>query len=121
MRAWIAIRGARREATSRAYRREAERLLLWAIVAKRKPLSSLNTPEAAEYLEQFLVDPQPAERWIGSNWAERFDPAWRPFIGPLSPRSRDTARVMGVWLVRQPYLRVSSSACATRVRSITHA
>ncbi|MCM2485611.1 hypothetical protein [Burkholderia glumae] len=28
----------------RAYRREAERLLLWAIVAKGKPLSSLNTP-----------------------------------------------------------------------------
>ncbi|WP_244103190.1 phage integrase family protein [Burkholderia gladioli] len=111
VRAWIEIRGARSEATRRAYRREAERLLLWAIVAKRKPLSSLNTLDAAEYLEQFLADPQPAERWIGRGWAERFDPAWRPFVGPLSPRSRDTARriltAMGAWLVRQQYLRVN--------------
>ncbi|MDN7466162.1 phage integrase family protein [Burkholderia gladioli] len=92
VRAWTKIRGARSEATRRAYRREAERLLQWAIVVKRKPPSSLNTLDAAEYLEQFLADPQPAERWIGRNWADRFDPAWRPFVGPLSPRSRDTAR-----------------------------
>ncbi len=124
VRAWIEIRGARSEATRRAYRREAERLLLWAIVAKRKPLSSLNTLDAAEYLEQFLADPQPAERWIGRSWAERFDPAWRPFVGPLSPRSRDTARriltAMGGWLVRQQYLRVNpfdGLAAARRCRS----
>ncbi|MGN4225804.1 hypothetical protein ACS0Y6_38520, partial [Burkholderia gladioli] len=39
VRAGAEIRSARSEATRRAYRREAERLLLWAIVAKRKPLS----------------------------------------------------------------------------------
>ncbi|AJK46424.1 phage integrase family protein [Burkholderia plantarii] len=49
--AWIAIRGARSVQTQRAYRREAERLLLWAIVAKGKPLSSLNTLDVAEYLD----------------------------------------------------------------------
>ncbi|WP_279608274.1 phage integrase family protein [Burkholderia gladioli] len=49
VRAWIEIRGARSKATRRAYRREAERLLLWAIVAKRKPLSSLNRLDAAGY------------------------------------------------------------------------
>ncbi|WP_186123098.1 phage integrase family protein [Burkholderia gladioli] len=111
VRAWIEIRGARSEATRRAYRREAERLLLWAIVAKGKPLSSLNTMDAADYLERFLADPQPAERWIGRGRVERFDPAWRPFAGPLSARSRDTARriltAMGAWLVRQQYLRVN--------------
>ncbi|KVN19065.1 MULTISPECIES: phage integrase family protein [unclassified Burkholderia] len=109
--AWISIRGARSDATRRAYRREAERLLLWAIVAKGKPLSSLNTPDCAEYLDQFLRDPQPAERWIGRGRVERFDPAWRPFVGPLSERSRDTARrilnAMGAWLVDQQYLRVN--------------
>lgn len=111
VRAWIEIRGARSEATRRVYRREAQRLLLWAIVAKRKPLSSLNTLDAAEYLEHFLADPQPVERWIGRSWAERFDPASRPVVGSLSPRSRDTARriltAMGAWLVRQQYLRVN--------------
>lgn len=111
IRAWIEIRGARSEQTRRAYRREAERLLLWAIVVKHKPLSSLNTLDAAEYLEQFLSDPQPAERWIGRGRVERFDPDWRPFVGPLSARSRETARQiltsMGRWLVRQQYLRVN--------------
>ncbi|KVD85831.1 integrase [Burkholderia ubonensis] len=112
--AWIAIRGARSEATRRAYRREAERLLLWAIVVKGKPLSSLNTPDCAEYLDAFLRDPQPAARWVGRGRVERFDPAWRPFVGPLSERSRDTARrilnAMGAWLVGQQYLRVNPFA-----------
>ncbi|MCA7912119.1 MULTISPECIES: phage integrase family protein [Burkholderia] len=112
--AWIATRGARSEATRRAYRREAERLLLWAIVAKGKPLSSLNTMDCAEYLDHFLRDPQPAARWIGRGRVERFDPAWRPFVGPLSERSRDTARrilnAMGAWLVGQQYLRVNPFA-----------
>ncbi|MBN3506417.1 phage integrase family protein [Burkholderia cenocepacia] len=111
VRAWIETRGARSEATRRAYRREAERLLLWAIVAKGKPLSSLNTMDCAEYLDGFLRDPQPAARWIGRGRVERFDPAWRPFVGPLSERSRDTARrilnAMGAWLVGQQYLRVN--------------
>ncbi|AEA65581.1 site-specific integrase [Burkholderia gladioli] len=132
--AWIAIRGARSAQTQRAYRREAERLLLWAIVAKGKPLSSLNTLDVAEYLEQFLANPQPAERWIGRGGVERFDPAWRPFAGPLSARSRDTARriltAMGAWLVRQQYLRVNPfeglAAAApvpidTAGRTLTHA
>jgi len=112
--AWIAIRGARSDATRRAYRREAERLLLWAIVVKGKPLSSLNTMDCAEYLDGFLRDPQPATRWIGRGRVERFDPAWRPFVGPLSERSRDTARrilnAMGSWLVGQQYLRVNPFA-----------
>ncbi|ALX44729.1 integrase (plasmid) [Burkholderia humptydooensis] len=112
--AWISIRGARSEATRRAYRREAERLLLWAIVVKGKPLSSLNTPDCAEYLDAFLRNPQPAARWIGRGRVERFDPAWRPFVGPLSERSRDTARrilnAMGAWLVGQQYLRVNPFA-----------
>ncbi|WP_420213436.1 phage integrase family protein (plasmid) [Burkholderia aenigmatica] len=109
--AWIATRGARSEATRRAYRREAERLLLWAIVVKGKPLSSLNTLDCADYLDGFLRDPQPAARWIGRGRVERFNPAWRPFVGPLSERSRDTARrilnAMGAWLVGQQYLRVN--------------
>ena len=111
VRAWIATRGARGEATRRAFRREAERLLLWAIVVKGKPLSSLNTRDCAVYLDGFLRDPRPAERWIGRGRVERFEPAWWPFVGPLSERSRDTARrilnAMGAWLVGQQYLRVN--------------
>ncbi|WP_254223024.1 phage integrase family protein [Burkholderia multivorans] len=120
--AWIATRGARSEATRRAYRREAERLLLWAIVVKGKPLSSLNTLDCAEYLDHFLRDPQPVARWIGRGRVERFDPAWRPFVGPLSERSRDTARrilnAMGAWLVGQQYLRVNPFGGLPAARSV---
>lgn len=109
--AWIRIRGGRSPHTARAYRREAERLLLWAILVKRRPLSSLNTLDCAEYLDQFLRDPQPAERWVGRGRVERFDPTWRPFTGPLSERSREIARkllsAMCAWLVDERYLLVN--------------
>jgi site-specific recombinase XerD len=94
--------------TVRAYRREAERLLLWAIHGKEKALSSLDNSDCAEYVETFLSDPQPAARWIGAAKIERTRPDWRPFIGPLSDRSRETARAilraMCEWLVDQGYL-----------------
>jgi site-specific recombinase XerD len=106
--AWIKIRGAKSAHTARAYRREAERLLLWAIVQKRKPLSSLNTLDCAEYIDGFLRDPQPADRWVGRGRAERFEHAWRPFAGKLDERSRESARKilrsMCSWLVEERYL-----------------
>ncbi|VVD31056.1 phage integrase family protein [Paraburkholderia dioscoreae] len=107
--AWVNVRGARSPDTARAYRREAERLLLWAVVEKRKPLSSLNTLDCSEYIEVFLKDPQPAERWVGNRRVERFEPAWRPFTGKaLSDRSREIARKvlrsMCSWLVGERYL-----------------
>ncbi|MGF6601802.1 site-specific recombinase XerD [Paraburkholderia sp. GAS448] len=109
--AWIAIRGERSPHTARAYRREAERLLLWAIIVRRKPLSSLNTLDCREYINGFLADPQPAGRWIGNGKAERFDPAWRPFAKKLPPASRETARkilsALCSWLVEEQYLLVN--------------
>ncbi|MBB4518289.1 integrase [Paraburkholderia fungorum] len=109
--AWIAIRGERSPHTARAYRREAERLLLWAIIVRRKPLSSLNTLDCREYINGFLTDPQPAGRWIGNGKAERFDPAWRPFAKKLPPASRETARkilsALCSWLVEEQYLLVN--------------
>lgn len=109
--AWIAIRGERSAHTARAYRREAERLLLWAVIVRRKPLSSLNTLDCRDYINGFLADPQPAERWIGNGKAERFDPAWRPFAKKLPPASRETARkilsALCSWLVEEQYLLVN--------------
>ncbi|CAH2778686.1 MAG: Mobile element protein [uncultured Caballeronia sp.] len=106
--AWVRIRGAHSADTARTYRREGERLLLWAIVQKGKPLSSLNMLDCAEYIDVFLMDPQPAGRWVGHGRVERFEPAWRPFAGPLKDRSREAARkilrAMFSWLVGQRYL-----------------
>ncbi|AOJ10118.1 phage integrase family protein [Burkholderia mayonis] len=73
------------------YRTEAERLLLWAIFAKQKPLSSLDIADARDYINGFLVDPQPAARWVMDRATPRSEPEWRPFRGPLSVKSRQDA------------------------------
>ncbi|MFO1371661.1 MAG: hypothetical protein U1F42_04465 [Candidatus Competibacteraceae bacterium] len=68
--------------TLRNYRKEAERLLLWALLERRKPLSGLTREDCILY-ETFLTDPQPHDRWCGPK-APRFSPKWRPFLGPQS-------------------------------------
>ncbi len=105
--------------TRRAYRREAERLLLWALIEKGKPISSLDAADCAEYVGVFLADPQPAARWIAKGRPERCFADWRPFAGPLSDRSRETARsILGAmceWLVGEGYLAANPFAGFARV------
>ncbi|MDR5734656.1 site-specific integrase [Caballeronia sp. LZ025] len=107
IKAWLDARSAS-EHTRRAYRREAERLLLWALIEKEKPLSSLDPDDCAQFVSEFLTDPQPAERWISRQRIERCLPGWKPFAGPLSDRSRETSRAilnaMFQWLVDSGYL-----------------
>lgn len=92
------------------YRKEAERLLLWAVVQLGKPLSSL-THEDLLMFKAFLVDPQPANRWVSATGGKypRGDERWRPFNGPLSPASQRQALIilnaMFTWLVNAGYLR----------------
>jgi site-specific recombinase XerD len=104
--AWLARRSASPH-THRAYRREAERLLAWAIIERGKALSSLLVEDCIAYCD-FLLDPQPRERWCGPMVA-RFSQAWRPFTGPLSPRSAKHAvvilRGLFEFLARQGWLR----------------
>jgi site-specific recombinase XerD len=68
--------------TQRSYRKEAERLLLWSLIEKQKPLSSLTRDDLRDY-QQFLSDPQPQSRWCGQR-KPRHDLNWRPFQGSLS-------------------------------------
>lgn len=116
--AWLDARS-NSQHTRRAYRREAERLLLWALIEKGKPISSLDADECADYIGAFLADPQPAARWVARHRGERCFGDWRPFAGPLSDRSRETARsilsAMCEWLVGQRYLMVNPFAGFARV------
>ena len=86
--------------TRRAYRREAQRLLLW-LAEQGRGLGALRR-EDLDAFEAFLADPRPAERWIGPVRPHQ-DPRWRPFRGPLSPASRRQSLVilqgMFAWLV----------------------
>ena len=60
--AWLSLHEA--PATLRAYRKEAERLILWAIIERGVALSSLATEDAVAY-RAFLRQPSPTQRWVG--------------------------------------------------------
>ncbi|MFM0047512.1 phage integrase family protein [Paraburkholderia sediminicola] len=102
--AWLSLHES--AATQRAYRKEAERLILWAIVERGRPLSSLTTEDAVAY-RAFLRRPTPRERWVGPV-RPRSAADWRPFSGGLSARSAAyTLSVLGAlfrWLIEQRYL-----------------
>ena len=95
--------------TYRAYCREAERILLWAIVDRGKAFSSLHTIDMTDY-RRFLQDPRPVDQWIGSP-KKKGHAAWRPFTGPLSERSTRYAETvlnaLFSWLVDQHYLQTN--------------
>jgi len=72
--------------TIASYRRELEKLLLWARTVLKKPIKSIGRAEIEEFLE-FCQSP-PAS-WIGTEIVPRFheingkqvpNPRWRPFI-----------------------------------------
>lgn len=92
--------------TQRAYRREAERLLLWAIIERGKALSSLSSEDATAY-RTFLRHPTPRARWVAPA-RPRPSSEWRPFTGMLSPDSIAYAlSVVGAmfrWLIDQRYV-----------------
>jgi site-specific recombinase XerD len=93
--------------TQRAYRKEAERFLLWAITHKGKAPSSMSNEDCIEYRD-FLADPQPRSRWCGDRARERWSPLWRPFEGPLSASAQRHAvtilKNLYGFLVDQNYL-----------------
>lgn len=65
--------------TARNYTKETERLLLWAINVKGKPMSSLASGDISEFLD-FLIDPLPHEVWVSAKKLPRDSSGWRPFV-----------------------------------------
>lgn len=114
--AWLAAKSGSPH-TFRAYRKEAERLLLWAILERGKALSDLAVEDCAAYrdwlsmLGRTPVDQWqsrlPQTAWIGPRNTPRFSPNWRPFDGPLSPASvRQAVTILSglfEWLVQVQY------------------
>lgn len=84
---WISIYDQpRHEHTRRNYLREAERLLLWCVIQKKKAFSSLDTSDITEY-RKFLANPQPHDLWTANRNYQRRDPSWRPFLWREPPRA----------------------------------
>lgn len=116
--AWLA-RYADTQTTFSNYRKEAERLLLWSLHQRHKPLSSLTHEDLLAY-QQFLQDPQPASAWVMPSGRKvgRNHPDWRPFAGPLSTASRRQALLvingLFAWLVSAGYLAANPLALARK-------
>ena len=93
--------------TQRAYLKEAERFMLWAIVQHKKPLSSM-TLEDCEAYRLFLADPTPSDMWCAPRGRDKWSTLWRPFEGPLSPSAQGHAlrvlKSLYKFLVDQRYL-----------------
>lgn len=115
---WLALHES--PATQRTYRKEAERLILWAIVERGRALSSLTTGDAIAY-RTFLRRPSPHGRWVGPV-RPRSSPDWRPFNGSLSPRSMAHAlSILGAlfrWLIEQRYV-LANPFAGVKVRDAT--
>ncbi|WP_229803182.1 tyrosine-type recombinase/integrase [Litchfieldella qijiaojingensis] len=91
--------------TWRAYRKEAERLLLW-LQSQGLGLRDLRRDHLARF-DAFLADPRPADHWIGPT-RPRDHSEWRPFRQPLSASSRRQSLVIlqGLcsWLVEAGWI-----------------
>jgi site-specific recombinase XerD len=85
--------GTQKNHTALAYRREASRFMLWLSEVRGRDLASAQLEDVVRY-RAFLADPQPRARWCGRKGAPVGSPQWRPFEGPLSPRSRRQALVV---------------------------
>ncbi|NEX60127.1 phage integrase family protein [Noviherbaspirillum galbum] len=84
--------------TYRAYRKEAERLVLFAALELRKPLASIYIEQYRDFLDRLApgnTEDWPyriaAADWIGEPKAKRWTDRWRPFTGALSDKSRKLA------------------------------
>ena len=102
IRLWLKAKGTNAN-TQAAYRREAERFLLWCLLEKRVALSSARLEECSEYLKWLEMigreTPEnwqkswiyPQETWIGPKNTPRESPDWKPFNSSLAYTSRKAA------------------------------
>jgi hypothetical protein len=110
--AWLRLR-IEGSHTWRAYRKEGERFLLWAVLERRKALSSLDGDDCVAYRD-FLA--APGSEWTGPRNAQRWSEAWRPFEGPLSVRSQAAAadhraRCAPGWFAATTSIRTPGTTC----------
>ena len=115
--AWLKARASNAH-TERAYRREAERLLIWSVMERGRALSSLSVDDAIAYRDWLgglgRTTPEawpwriPQSDWIGKRSTPRWSISWRPFEGAVSHRSQMQAHTilksLCEWLTKVRYL-----------------
>lgn len=115
---WLAMK-APGENTRQAYLKEAERLVLWAVMERQKALSDLSVDDCGAYRDWLglvgRADPEswpyrlPQSAWVMTGGrAGRHSDGWKPIRQPLSAKSIKHA--IGIlsgmfnWLARVQYL-----------------
>ena len=102
--AWLALHGS--AATQRAYRKEAERLILWAIIRKARQGALVADHRGRRGIPAFLRHPARARDGWDRRGLDR--PGGSPLAGGLSARSAAYAlTVLGAmyrWLMQQRYV-----------------
>jgi site-specific recombinase XerD len=114
--------------TYQAYRKELERLLLWAVLERGKAISSLNTDDCKAYIKFLKTLTTADHAWVTLQPANKSYGKWKPFyyrakksdpgqsLEPadlpqrvLSPKSINYAKTVIAscmeWLVKQNYLK----------------
>lgn len=114
---WLNAQGGS-DATFRAYRKEAERVVLWAARERGTTLGGLGVEDCTAYRDWLCMLGRmddaawpyrlPQSAWFAPRWVKRYSPAWRPFEGPLSPASvrysLTVCRTLFAWLAKVRYL-----------------
>jgi len=87
--AWLKKYEHKSPLTQQLYKREIERLFIWAISERKKVISDFTVEDFQAYL-RFLSNPAPAEKWImkPSGKTSYGSEHWRPFTRPLSITSK---------------------------------
>lgn len=67
--------------TATAYLKEVERLILWSVHIRKKPVSTLSQDDLSAF-RNFLLRPEPKSLWASSVSIRRTDKAWKPFVLP---------------------------------------
>jgi integrase len=127
IKSWLALKDDNPK-TCQAYKKELERLLLWAILVRGKAVSSLNTDDCRGYIQFLKTLAHTDNQWVTLEPANKSYGKWKPFyyrarkgkpeIAPqntgqpqpvLSPKSINYALTVisscMAWLVKQNYLK----------------
>jgi site-specific recombinase XerD len=127
IKSWLAIKDDNPK-TYQAYKKELERLLLWAILERGKAVSSLNTDDCRAYIQFLKTLTIASHQWVTLEPANKCHNKWKPFYcrtknaghqqAPdshdlsrlvLSPKSINYAKIVisscMEWLVKQNYLK----------------
>lgn len=117
---WLA-RYKERPRTQQLYTQVIERFYLWCLLARHKPLSSIDEQDMMAY-KDFLLDP-PAD-WIQRRQTPRGSPDWRPLRGPLSASTTklnmSVIASLFAELLKAGYLRAQAAGAVKHSMKLPH-